>query len=96
MPKNLGHIESLARSYTDTAIKTLAGIHDGTVLLTRRAFRNPHQEYFDILLRLAIIVMDAILPPYVVALFRAVSDLLSQPQWPVWRRRDHAGAFAPL
>src|SRR5262249_52721292 len=26
MPKNLGHIESLARSYTDTAIKTLAGI----------------------------------------------------------------------
>src|SRR5262245_46834368 len=25
-PKNLGHIESLARSYTDTAIKTLAGI----------------------------------------------------------------------
>src|SRR5215472_8987726 len=26
MPKNLGHIASLARSYTDTAIKTLAGI----------------------------------------------------------------------
>src|SRR5262249_11810924 len=26
MPKNRGHIESLARSYTDTAIKTLAGI----------------------------------------------------------------------
>src|SRR5262249_52567676 len=26
MPKNLGHIESLARSYTRTAIKTLAGI----------------------------------------------------------------------
>ena len=26
MPKNLGHFESLARSYTDTAIKTLAGI----------------------------------------------------------------------
>jgi hypothetical protein len=26
MPKNLGHIESLARSYTETAIKTLAGI----------------------------------------------------------------------
>jgi hypothetical protein len=26
MAKNLGHIESLARSYTDTAIKTLAGI----------------------------------------------------------------------
>src|SRR5215472_4169018 len=26
MPKNLGHIESLARSYTDKAIKTLAGI----------------------------------------------------------------------
>ena len=26
MRKNLGHIESLARSYTDTAIKTLAGI----------------------------------------------------------------------
>src|SRR6516164_9289613 len=26
MPKNLGHIESLARSYTGTAIKTLAGI----------------------------------------------------------------------
>jgi hypothetical protein len=26
MPRNLGHIESLARSYTDTAIKTLAGI----------------------------------------------------------------------
>jgi hypothetical protein len=26
MPKNLGHIESLARSYTDTAIKTLTGI----------------------------------------------------------------------
>ena len=26
MPKNLGYIESLARSYTDTAIKTLAGI----------------------------------------------------------------------
>jgi hypothetical protein len=26
MPKNLGHIESLARPYTDTAIKTLAGI----------------------------------------------------------------------
>ena len=26
MPKNLAHIESLARSYTRTAIKTLAGI----------------------------------------------------------------------
>jgi len=26
MPKNRGHIASLARSYTDTAIKTLAGI----------------------------------------------------------------------
>ena len=26
MPKNLGHIESLARSYTHTAIRTLAGI----------------------------------------------------------------------
>src|SRR6478735_6047726 len=26
MPKNLGHIQSLARSYTRTAIKTLAGI----------------------------------------------------------------------
>jgi hypothetical protein len=26
MPKNLGHIASIARSYTDTAIKTLAGI----------------------------------------------------------------------
>ena len=26
MPKNRGHIESLARSYTETAIKTLAGI----------------------------------------------------------------------
>ena len=26
MPKNLGHIASLARSYTRTAIKTLAGI----------------------------------------------------------------------
>jgi hypothetical protein len=26
MTKDLGHIESLARSYTDTAIKTLAGI----------------------------------------------------------------------
>jgi hypothetical protein len=26
MLKNLGHIESLARSYTDAAIKTLAGI----------------------------------------------------------------------
>jgi hypothetical protein len=26
MPKNLRYIESLARSYTDTAIKTLAGI----------------------------------------------------------------------
>ena len=26
MAKSLGHIESLARSYTDTAIKTLAGI----------------------------------------------------------------------
>ena len=26
MPKTLGHIESLARPYTDTAIKTLAGI----------------------------------------------------------------------
>src|SRR5262249_3813379 len=26
MPKNRGHIQSLARSYTDTAIKTLAGI----------------------------------------------------------------------
>jgi hypothetical protein len=26
MPKNLGHIASLARSYTNTAIKTLAGI----------------------------------------------------------------------
>jgi hypothetical protein len=26
MPKNLVHIASLARSYTDTAIKTLAGI----------------------------------------------------------------------
>ena len=26
MPKNLGHIASLARSYSDTAIKTLAGI----------------------------------------------------------------------
>jgi hypothetical protein len=26
MPKNLGHIESLARAYTNTAIKTLAGI----------------------------------------------------------------------
>ena len=26
MPKNLGHIESLARSYTGTAVKTLAGI----------------------------------------------------------------------
>ena len=26
MPKNRGHIESLARSYTRTAIKTLAGI----------------------------------------------------------------------
>jgi hypothetical protein len=26
MPKTLGHIASLARSYTDTAIKTLAGI----------------------------------------------------------------------
>jgi hypothetical protein len=26
MPKNLGHIESLARPYTDAAIKTLAGI----------------------------------------------------------------------
>src|SRR5262249_15510753 len=29
MPKNLGHIESLARSYTDTAIRTLAGIMMG-------------------------------------------------------------------
>jgi len=26
MPKNRGHIESLARSYTDTAIRVLAGI----------------------------------------------------------------------
>ena len=26
MPKNLGHIASLARSYSDTAIKTLVGI----------------------------------------------------------------------
>ena len=26
MPKNRGHVASLARSYTDTAIKTLAGI----------------------------------------------------------------------
>src|SRR5262245_39636215 len=26
MPKNRGHIASLARSYTETAIKTLAGI----------------------------------------------------------------------
>jgi hypothetical protein len=29
MPKNRGHIASLARSYTDTAIKTLAGIMSG-------------------------------------------------------------------
>ena len=26
MPKNRGHIESLARSYTDTAVRVLAGI----------------------------------------------------------------------
>ena len=26
MPKNLGHIELLARSHTDTAIRVLAGI----------------------------------------------------------------------
>src|SRR6266540_1814086 len=37
MPKNLGHIESLARSYTKTAIKTLAGarIAAAAILLDR-------------------------------------------------------------
>ena len=30
MPKNLGHIESLARSHTDTAIRVLASIMNDT------------------------------------------------------------------